>query len=310
MNHIHTLLVALLLLSGPFAAIEADESVLLGDRQLRITLDAERHFALRCVEVDGTQFASGGAFPCFHLFDAEGREHRCPADEAGWNATATRTTDGSGSLTPPGFQADVTYAVGPEEVRITIVPRHESTLKIRAISDGGGLLGIPANANGERENGFLLRPFNSGELIRLPTTEQIKSDARPQDWYYHASFFGLGYNGHGLIVRCPQYGAMWTAGTGPMAGVFALRRLHGRLPPSPRQPRGVLFWELPLVEPRIDLTILPVGDANGDGRFNWVDRASRIARRFIRRNPLLDPSELVSVSGKLDMWQARRTTRT
>lgn len=143
MNHNHTLLAVLLLLSGPLDAIEADESILLGDRQLRVTLDAERHFALRCVEVDGTQFASGGEFPCFHLFDAEGREHRCPADEAGWNATATRTPDGlSVAYARPGFQADVTYAVGPDEVRITIVPRHESTLKIRAISGGGGLLGI------------------------------------------------------------------------------------------------------------------------------------------------------------------------
>ncbi len=295
-----------LLLAVASVAAASDTLLRLGNRGISFVLDRSQQYALASVSVEGTDFRSGGKFPCFILFDEQGKEEQYAASDRRWQVMETPTANGVRiSYSCSGFSADVLYAVGKDEITISAIPRTEGRLKVRAITDGGELAGIPSNVPGAEVTGFLLRPFNSGEILRFPSSREAKIDRRPQDWYYHATFFGLGYNGHGLIVRCPQYGAVWSAGTGAVGGVYSLfGGLTADYRPRRDNPGPYKFWNLPLVEPQIDIQLVPVGDTNQDGVFNWVDIGVAYRQKFIRRNKLLDKTELASVSGKLDTWKS------
>lgn len=283
----------------------ADDLLTLGDRNLGVTLDKGRNYAMRSIWVEGTEFRSGGKFPCFILFDQQGKEEPYAASDTRWRVVEARTTDGAKiTYSCSGFTIDVVYAVGKDRITLSAMPTAEGALKVRAITEESSLVCIPSNVAGAEASGFVLRPFNSGEVIRFPASREVKTDRRPQDWFYHATFVGLGYNGRGLIVRCPQYGAVWNVGTGNVDGVYSLLGgLTADYRPRRDTPGPYPFWNLPLVEPRIDIVFVPVGDTNQDGAFNWVDIGVAYRQKFIRRNKLLDKTELVSISGKLDMWE-------
>ena len=293
------------MLSGAIAAAADGSPLMLGTSKLGVTLDASRNHALRSIVVEGTEFPSGGKFPCFVLFDRQGQESEYPAADARWQVTveSVGATEARLLYACSGLRIEVSYAVGKQGITISAAPKAEAGLKVRAITDQGSLVSIPSDVTGARRSGFILRPHASGELIRFPADRQCKKTAQAQSWEYDASFFALGYNGHGLIVRCPQYGALWTAATGDLNGVYSLMGgLTADYRPRRESPGPYKFWNLPLVEPRLDIVLVPVGDANGDGVFNWVDVGVAYRQKFIRRNERLDRSELGSMSGKLDMW--------
>lgn len=270
-------------------------------------LDKSHNHALTSIVVEGTAFRSGGEFPCFVLFDRQGREQECPASDARWQVTveAATTTDMKLMYACSGLRIEVVYRVRKDGITISAIPRTEGDLKVRAITDGGSLVSIPSDVAGAKTSGFILRPHACGELIQFPGNRERKKAAQTQSWEYDASFVGLGYNGHGLIVRCPQYGALWSAATGDVNGTYSLMGgLTADYRPRRDNPGPYKFWNLPLVEPRLDIVLVPVGDTNGDGVFNWVDIGVAYRQRFICRNQLLDKSELGSMSGKLDMWGA------
>jgi hypothetical protein len=281
--------------------------LMLGTPKLGLTLDKGHNFALSSILVDGIEFGSGGQFPCFVLFDQKGREEPYPAGDARWQVTVEAATATEVKLlyACSGLRVEVRYALAGGEIAISAIPKTEGTLKVRALGDGGSLVIIPSNVPGAKQSGFVLRPFGCGELIQFPANGEYKKATHPQDWEYDASFMGFGCNGRGLIVRCPQFGAVWTAGTEKLGGVYCLTGgLVADYRPRRDNPGPYPFWNLPLVEPRIDIRLVPVGDANGDGVFSWVDLGIAYRERFIRRNSLLDRSELGSMSGKIDMWGA------
>lgn len=287
-------------------ASAADDTMVLGDHQLGLTLDKNGNYAVRSVFVQGTEFRSGGKFPCFVLFDRQGKEEPFSAGDARWKTSVKTNRNGlTITYSCSGLIADVTYSVTNDAITISSKVVSEGDLKVRALTDGGSLVSIPSDVAGAKKSGFVVRPFNSGEVIRFPANKEQRVDAHAQDWNYHATFFGLGYNSHGLIVRCPQYGGIWSAGTGDVNGVYSLMGgLTADYRPRRDQPGPYAFWNLPLVESQIDVVLYPVADANGDGVFNWVDVGVTYRHKQIRRNRLLDKSELTSVSGKLDTWAA------
>ncbi|MBN2294408.1 MAG: hypothetical protein JXM70_18410 [Pirellulales bacterium] len=296
-----------LLICYQVAAVSASEDrhlVSIGGKELGLTLDAQRGYALKEVWNNGSSFKSGGDFPCFVLFNDKGTEQHYPACDSRWKVGIAKTKNGAKvTYSQDGFSADVLYETINDMLVISVLPRSESaTLKIRAISNGGSLLSIPSDSAGAESSGFLIRPKFSGELIRFPANRESRRAGDIQSWEYQASFFGLGYNGHGLIVRCPQYGAVWIAGTGELNGVYSLfGGLTADFRPRRDLPRPYLFPKMPLVEKRIDIQLVPVGDTNGDGNFNWVDIGVAYRQRFIKRNRHLDKSDLISVGGKVNV---------
>lgn len=290
-------------------AARAADSVLVGDHQLGVTLDRSHNWALTSVWVRDTEFPSGGKFPCFVLFDQDGKVKEYPAQDSRWKAKGVRRKIKNWmvvSYKHAGFSAVVTYKVEKKIITVSVQPTNETGgLKIRALTDGGSLVTVPSNVPGAESTAFLLRPHFSGEVIRFPANHESKTATEAQSWDHQATFFGVGYNGRGLIVRLPQYGAVWTAGAGDVNGVYSLfGGLSADFRPRRDNPGPYTFWNLPLVEPRVDIWLAPVDDTNGDGVFNWVDIGVAYRKRFIGRNRHLDKSELESVGGKIDTWGA------
>ncbi len=284
----------------------ADNGLLIGNTKLGLTLDKDHNCALQSVVVRDAQFPSGGKFPGFLLFDEQGKEELLLPSDTRWHTSVAPTGNGlTVTYTFSGFVADVIYRIADDAIIISTVVKAEGDRKARALTDSGSLVSIPSNVPDAAATGFLIRPLKSGELIRFPDNKQQLSATAAQSWDYHATFFGLGYNGRGLIVRCPQFGAIWSTATGDLNGVYSLMGgLAADFRPRRDQPGPYSFWNLALADPQIDLVLSAVDDTNGDGQFNWVDVGVAYRQRFIRRNRFLDPTELISVGGKIDMWAA------
>jgi hypothetical protein len=273
------------------------------DEKIDFSLDAGRNYALASVKVGASTFPSGGECPTFVLFDRSGTEHVMAPTDARWRVEGHRTANGARvTYSHAGLTAVVEYISADGILLVRVTPESEGDLKFRALSDGGAIASVPSNVSGATESGFILRPYLSGELLRFPGGREEQTRSDPQSWDYKASFVAFGCNNRGLIVRCPQYGAVWSAGTRDVGGTYSLvGGLTADFRPRRDNPGPYPFWDLPLVEPKLEIQLVPVGDVNGDGVFNWVDIGVAYRDRFIRRDPHLDPAELHSVSGKIDV---------
>jgi hypothetical protein len=265
-------------------------------------LDGDSNWALSSLEVRGVSFPSGGRFPSFMVFDRDGQERTLTASDFP-TAHLSKSSDRlEVNYRSAAFSATVTYAIVKGQFLISVQPTEEKTLKIRAVSDGGMLVAVSASTPGAEKTGFLMRPYQGGELIRFSPHHVTLSDSQDQSWEYDAGFCGIGYNGEGLLVRTPEFGARWTVGTGPVHGAYALScGLAADFRPRREQPGLYKFWNLPLCEPKVDIQIVPVGDVNGDGVVNWVDLGVSYRQHFIHRNAHLDPAIPISVVGKIDL---------
>ncbi|MHB9035600.1 MAG: hypothetical protein ACYC64_02960 [Armatimonadota bacterium] len=277
------------------------DPVEIGDSNLGITLDANRGYALVNTKVSGVEYGSNCMFPTFDVFDRNGNMFTFTPQDARWQITSTTTTYGRKvNYSYSGLSVDVTYEINGGQINISAVPISESTLKFRSVYSGS-LVSIQSIDAGAEASGFLLDPYLSGEMIRFPSNRERRTVRTAQSWVYHAGFVGLGCNGHGLIVRSPQYGAVWTYGTEQVNGVYSLfGGLSADFRPRRDNPGLYNFWNIALVEPRLDIQLVPVADTNSDGVFNWVDLGVTYRNSFIAGNVNMDPSELnAAVGGKI-----------
>jgi hypothetical protein len=274
----------------------------IGDKRLGVRLDERRNYALAGVWVDGVEFPSGGAFPCLELFDSSGAVHQVEADDSRASRPERSGTTLRVRYTWPGFEADVTWRIEHGMITVSVAPVLEKDFKARGLGDGGALLTIPITAPDAENTGYILRPLYAGEIDRFPPGRETVSLTYPQCWDYKCTFEALGYAGRAVIVRCPQFGCQWIAGAGDVNGTYSLRMgLIADFRPRRDNPGPYSFWNLALVEPHLDLQIVPVGDVNGDGVCNWVDIGVAYRRKFLRRNPDPDRKLPGAMIGKIDM---------
>lgn len=270
----------------------------------RIVLSPETQYTLKAVKVDDVEFVSGGEFPTFILFNEKGEERRVAGSNDFFKAQIKDQKDGVNVIyAGDGFSAQVEYQVTSSgDATVSIKPLTEKAWKIRAVTDGGALVSVPSTGSEAIKTGFLLRPYKGGEVIFFGRDRKPASQAHPQIWDYNCTFFGVGCGKSGLIVRAPQFGAYWNAGSGPIQGVFSI---YGGLTmdfrPRRDNPGPYTFWNLPLCDSQLDIQLVPVRDTTQDGVFNWVDIGVEYRQRFIRRNADLDPALPGAVIGKIQI---------
>lgn len=124
------------LAGGAFCWAAPSDLVTVGNKQLGVTLDGSRNYCLSTVWVKGVEFPSGGAFPCFKLYDPAGKEASVPAGDSGWHANYSRFGNGvTVAYSRDGFSADVDYKISKGMITITVTPKVETAWKIRALTD-------------------------------------------------------------------------------------------------------------------------------------------------------------------------------
>ena len=97
------------------SAQAAEGFITIGNEQLGITLDESQNYALASICVNGTAFESGGKFPCFKLFDAQGKEEQFFPEDERWQVKAEHTENGISVIySYAGFNAVVKYNVGKD----------------------------------------------------------------------------------------------------------------------------------------------------------------------------------------------------
>lgn len=298
MEHRSRIILALLAFTSVQSLFAASER--LEEGGLSLTLNESKNYALESVEVNGVLFPSGGGFPTFHVYDESGVVKKLSATNF---PPAKIERDKNGikvSYESKDFAATVTYAITKGKFFFSVRPTMEKDLKVITVSDKGALVSVPSSVPGAEKTGFLLRPLSGGELIPFSPERKTMEDTQYQHWQYNAGFCGLAYNGQGLLVRTPQFGAMWTVKTGNIRGIYSLScGLAADFRPRKDQPGPYNFWKMPLCEPQIDIEMIPVGETNGDGIMNWVDMGVAYRKHFIRRNPKLDPDFPESIMGKI-----------
>ncbi len=278
----------------------------IGDATISVQLNPDKGFRLESLTSGGVEFASGGDFPTFLLFDKNGADRAASAQSSFFTDVRKESIpDGIRIVyVAEGFSISVSYQLLGGRLLILVKPESEELWKIRAVTDKGALVAVPSTATGAQETAFVLRPYLGGELIRFSDSREVITDTQPQSWDYNASFIGLGLRDRGIILRSPLFGAQWTAGQGNVRGIFSLSAgvtLDFR--PRRDQPGAYSYWNLALCEPMQQLELIPVGDVTGDGWFSWADVGVDYRRRFIRRNQHLDPHIPGAVMGKIDLSQ-------
>lgn len=287
-------------LGGLPTSVKADK---VGNEAISVELNAERGYRLESITVQGVTFVSGGGFPTFQLFNQQGTDLNAGAQASIFTKTETEKIEGGLRVkySSEGFAVAVDYQLKKDQVVITVRPGVEKGWKIRGVTDGGALAAIPSNGD-DAASGFLLRPYLGGEMIKLTDSREAVSETHPQSWDYDATFVGLGWRDKGLIVRAPQYGAQWTAGTSNIRGIYSLHAgVTMDFRPRRDQPGAYTFWDIGLCEPFLQIELRPVADATGDGKFTWADIGVEYRRQYLRRNAHLDPHIPGSVIGKIDL---------
>jgi hypothetical protein len=287
------------------ATQDADKGVVVGDTNFSVTLDPKRNYTLSSIGIDGRTFESGGKFPAIAVYDKTGTRSEFFPDDPRWKVTAQKRNDGYDVVYRyDGFNLKVTYTVLGDGITIAVRPIKEQNYKALLLSGGGSLITISADKPNAMSSGFILTPSGGGALIELPPVAQNVIAAPSQSWAYPASFFGFGYNGRGLIVRCPQYGGVWSYGTGDINKKFSLiGDVAVAFRPCAR------YFDMPLPEPVIELQLVPVRDTNQDGVFNWVDIGVKYRNQFIKRNANMDYTLRDSVFGKIDIAAGFKNTQ-
>ena len=274
----------------------ADKSVVIGDKKFSVSLDKERNYALSSVCIDGTVFESGGKFPAIAFYDRASKRSEFFPDDPRWVVTAKKHKNSYKVVySYDGFEFEVTYTASRDGINVSMRPIKEQNYKALLVSSGGSIITIPADKNNAVSSGFILAPSGGGALIEFPTVTENIIGIMWQGWTYPASFLGFGYNGRGLIVRCPQYGCAWSYGTGTINNKFSLAgNVAAAFRPSST------YFDMPLPEPVIELQLVPVRDTNKDSVFNWVDIGVKYRNQFIKRNANMDYALRDSVLGKID----------
>ncbi len=290
---------------APAAVRYPAADVVVGDANFSVTLDPKRNYALSSICVDGRTFESGGKFPAIAVYDKTGTRIELFPDDPRWKVTAQKHSDGYEVIYRyEGFNMKVTYTVLSDGITVAVRPIKEQTYKALLLSGGGSLITISTDKPNAGSSAFILTPSGGGALIELPPVAQKLIASPAQSWAYPASFFGFGYNGRGLIVRCPQYGGMWSYGTGDINKKFSL---IGDVAVAYRP--CARYFNMPLPEPVIELQLVPVRDTNKDGVFNWVDIGVKYRSQFIKRNANMDHLLRDSVFGKIDIAAGFKNTQ-
>lgn len=285
----------------------------IGNAAVSVQLNGKRGYRLEAIVADGVTFLSGGGFPTFLLFNEKGAEVSAGAESSFFTEVRPEKVEGGVRVryAGDGFAASVLYRFKDDRVVITITPETETRWKVRGVTDNGALVCVSSRAPGAQETGFLVRPYRGGELIRLTGAREIMTDIQPQSWDYDATFVALGLENRGMILRAPQFGGVWTAGTGNIRGAYCLHAgVTVDFRPRRDQPGAYTFWDIALCEPQIDLELIPVADATRDGHFTWADIGVEYRRRFIRRNRHLDSQIPGAVMGKIDLSAPYKNPKT
>ena len=177
-----------------------------------------------------------------------------------------------------GFVAQVTYEVDSSGILVTVTPTVETGYKALDISDGGSLVYVPQSLPGASTSAFLVSPYGGGEVLGYPPTQTTQLFQWTLNWWYPANFLGIGYNGQGLILTCPQYGVKYTYGASTVNSSYALTggmQVYFR-------PSQLTDFSAPPVDPSLQIRIVNVGDYNNDGTFNWVTSEWNIATSLSR----------------------------
>jgi len=267
----------------------------IGTDKFAVILDQTRNYALSSVVVEGTVFETGSTFPAIAAYDQESvRTEFFPADPR-WTVKAEQRADGIDVLySMDGFAVKAAYTVLSDRLQISIEPVEERRYKILLVSGGGSFIHIPADKTNALKTGFILSPQGGGARIEFPEKAKMSYISLWQSWVFPASFLGVGCNGSGLILRCPQYGGAWSYGTGDIHGSFSLF-IDCAVAFRPSSS----FFNMPLAESKIEFQLVPVGDTNKDGTFNWVDMGVHYRNLFIRPNKNKDYKLRDSVLGKI-----------
>ena len=264
---------------------------------ISFALASNYNYALSSISSNGAKFNSGLSFPTITAYNPSGN-HILKPDDSGWQTSAVFDTNSAQvTYSHTGLTVQVDYEITDGMILVTVTPISETTLKVISVSDLGKITYIHQE-DPDADDAFLLVPWAGGEIIRIPPSGQIKEVSKGQSWWYSASFFGIGVDHkQGLLFRCPQYGAKWSYGTGISMGKYGL---CGGLT-SFLRPSGSSDFSYPLLEPFVNIQIVPVGDKNQDGDVDWVDLGVAYRTRFMRRNQTLDPDMLTSAVGKIDL---------
>ncbi len=89
-----SLLLCCLLIALCARARAGSGSLSVGTSELGLALDENRGYALASVWVGGVEFPGGGAFPCFTLYDATGKEEAFRADDPRWQTESRQLEQG------------------------------------------------------------------------------------------------------------------------------------------------------------------------------------------------------------------------
>ena len=279
------------------APVQNPSNVTVGGGNLSIGLAQNANYALSSITTSGVIFNSGLKFPTFVVYGSDGAGHIFEPGDSGWTCqTAFGANTAEITYNRTGLSVKVLYTIDSNMINVAVIPITESGYKVISVRDGGSMVCVASNAP-DANTAFLLVPTLGGELIRFPAQLQEAASSQMQSWDYPATFFGIGYKGKGLLIRCPQFGATWSYGNKLVQGQYALSGgFEGFF-----RPGASSNFNMYLVDPKIEVQIVPVADKNGDGGFDWVDMGVEYSERFIAKNQSLDEGLVDSVSGKIDV---------
>jgi hypothetical protein len=277
--------------------VQSPNNVTVGGGNLSLELAQNANYALSSITTSGVTFGSGLKFPTFVVYGSDGVGHIFEPEDSGWVCqTAFGANTAEIIYNRTGLSVKVLYTVASDIINVAVTPISEAGYKVISVRDGGSMACVASNSP-DANTAFLLTPTLGGELIRFPAQLQELASNQMQSWDYPATFFSIGYNNKGLLIRCPQFGATWSYGIKSIQGQYALSGgFEGFF-----RPGGATNFSMPLVDPKIEVQIVPVADKNGDGSFDWVDLGIEYSERFITKNQSLDEGLVDSVSGKIDI---------
>ncbi len=272
-----------------------NDQLSISNKDMSVTLDRGNNFALRNVKIKDVEYKSDGLFPAFTIFGKE--QVRINVTPSSSKLVTRLLKDGKDEVVVSyeygDYALELTYKSYEDHIAITARPVKENQYKTLNLTGGGHFLRID-KSQPNSESAYILSAATGGKLYNFANYNKVKTEAHPQSWAYIASFVGIGADNTGLIVRCPQYGAVWCYGNEAIdqAGSLFVSFEESFRPDS--------RFEMPLPEKEITIQLVPVvKDVNDDGIVNWVDMGVMYRDKFIRKN--IDPDMHLhkSIVGKI-----------
>jgi hypothetical protein len=269
-------------LKVPVSPLMADRYVSGIPGKTGIILEPGKGQVLSQVAVGGRKISSREDFPSFIVLDQRGEHHTVDAADSRWTLKVRfDKTDTFVLYKAKGLEVEIGYGPGKDTVNIVVRVLSEGEWKL--ISVGGTILSKKVDRNSKED--YLIDGCGWLTYPKLVRALERKWDANSDNLIggvTAAGFVGWREEDRVIIVK-PLTFSYWLGWKAiPLAGEthFDLRAgLYFR-------PAETKIPQTKLCHKDLALRIETAGDANQDGKINWVDAGITYRERYIKSHPV------------------------